>query len=82
MGCMRFIFQRLSRPEGIPMLKARFYKGLAKSTERDKENVLTRELLHSEAIIASSIFRINYNEVIVMIMLEGLGLGMEFWLFG
>jgi hypothetical protein len=32
------------RPEEIPMLKAKFYKRLAKSMEREKENELAGEL--------------------------------------
>ena len=34
------------RPEDVPMLKARFYKRLAKSMERDKENKLADNLLN------------------------------------
>lgn len=40
------LVRNIIRPEEIPMLKARFYKRLAKSMEREKENELADELLN------------------------------------
>jgi hypothetical protein len=40
------LVRNIIRPEEIPMLKARFYKRLAKSMEREKENKLAGELLN------------------------------------
>lgn len=39
------LVRNIIRPEEIPMLKARFYKRLAKSMEREKQNKLAYELL-------------------------------------
>jgi hypothetical protein len=40
------LVRNIIRPEDVPMLKARFYKRLAKSMERDKENKLADNLLN------------------------------------
>ena len=40
------LVRNIIRPEEIPMLKAKFYKRLAKSMEREKENKLAGELLN------------------------------------
>jgi glycosyltransferase involved in cell wall biosynthesis len=40
------LVRNIIRPEEIPMLKARFYKRLAKSMEREKESKLAGELLN------------------------------------
>jgi hypothetical protein len=39
------LVRNIIRPEDVPMLKARFYKRLAKSMQRDKENKLAGNLL-------------------------------------
>jgi glycosyltransferase involved in cell wall biosynthesis len=43
--------RNIIKPEEIPMLKAKFYKRLARSMKREKENELANELLNKAALL-------------------------------